>query len=130
MNKPLIAFMDLLGSGYLAIHSPVRYMENVDTFQHALTSGAQLLADDDRVFCFSDCAYLQSSSSERMAHYLRHVRHELLRQGVYIKAAVGYGELQATDVHRKGQIRNPAIRERRQRLVSGTAFGPDVVKVY
>jgi hypothetical protein len=130
-STSVIAFLDLLGTGYLADRDPGEYARHLKSFQEALRQSSDILEPDDKVHCFSDCAYVESSDATRMVAFLRRVRGTLLNEQIYLTAAITQGSLHAIDIlEDMTTIKDKQIRERRKAILRGTVFGSNVARLY
>lgn len=129
MVKSYIAFLDLLGTSDLASHDEDRYYESLMNFKEALVVYARDLSQNDQVFLFSDCAYVQSDSLKHLVKYTQKVRSYLLDLGYYLKGAISRGALSATNASHGEWITDQEVREAARR-VRGHFFGKDVVRAY
>jgi hypothetical protein len=125
-----IAFIDLLGTTEFALEDKVKFYNRLISFQETITNNCHLLAGDGRVFFFSDSAYIESDNLDKLVTYLRKVRKALLELGLYMKGAIGTGELNASDPHNSNLIKDRKEVKLRKETVIGHCFGEDVVPIY
>lgn len=144
MSTEAIAFVDLLGSSYYALHHPPKYQHNLDLFRDALLQNSGLLNVGDRVRYQNDTVYIGCSKFESLVAYLRAVRGTLLDSNIYLQGAITAGTLDERDIHdlpesasnnKAQRSKEPtqeekALLEKRRQIVQGVVFGKDITKPY
>lgn len=91
-----ISFIDILGTKDYATYQPDKYIQSIIHFQNGLISNVdENLTEEDRVYFFSDGAFIESPDIIRLVKYLRAVRSELSPIRLYFKGAITKGTLGA-----------------------------------
>lgn len=141
-----ICFIDLVGTKDLTTFHPEDYISTITDFQKAIIKYTKVFSNEnDRVYFFSDGAYIESSNLLKLISYLQELRSDLSPTNHYFKAAITTGLLGAITGYENEEI----IRERfsddiadlykqfkkdlklRQPLINGTIFlSKDVSKAY
>jgi hypothetical protein len=79
-----IAFIDILGTKDYATYQPIRYIQSIINFQNALISNIEgNLNEDDRVYFFSDGAFIETKDLLSLIKYLQSIRSELSPSRLY-----------------------------------------------
>jgi len=116
-TRGVIAFVDLLGTGYYAKTDKNLYQEHLTQFRFALEEFAPIIAGSGEVYFFSDCAYIASDDSSRLLEYMSEIRSSLLPHHIYLQGAIQAGKLEPRPVNNN-------------KVVHGTIFGSEVAGVY
>ena len=92
-----IGFFDLLGVRFLAMHDSVEYRKVIKSFCEVTKKAFFSYANPevDRLFAYSDNAYVQMESVDSMCLFFQLLREDLLYKHIYFSAAVGSGTLEA-----------------------------------
>ena len=105
-----ISYFDLLGTRGFC-EEPNIYYDNIVKFYEIVQQVSCLLKDDQEsggVAIFSDCAYAQSSSLNRLLSFVVGVRDRLMAQGLFFNAAIKKGNLGISSIESSNKSR-PAI---------------------
>jgi len=88
MANNYIAFLDLVGTKNFGENAG-RHYENMEAFRRELGRiGDICLKDTDKIYMFSDCAYVWSDDIDCIAGFLAELRDVLLPRRIYFKAAL------------------------------------------
>jgi hypothetical protein len=129
-SSKYIAFIDLLGTTEFALEDETKFYNRLIAFQDTIADHSHILAGEGKVYFFSDSAYIESGNLDKLVKYLRNVRKTFLEFGLYMKGAIGRGELNATDPHKSKLIKDRDELRIRKETVIGHCFGEAVVPIY
>lgn len=117
-------FIDLVGVRERAQTDVALYWRALQDFQSHVMDYCDLLSGKEgRVYFFSDCAFFQARSAADLFEFLGNLRHRLLQDGLYFKAAVKVGGLEARAAHESPFLRSEAIRNTIREHLVGHYFG-------
>lgn len=147
-SMPLAAFIDLVGIRALASSDPKGYVRRLDEFHRTIGEvGTKCLIADrgksgpDRLFFFSDCAYVSShitssdESPSRLVEFLAELRQRLLLRSIFFKAAVGCYDLKPIDasIPREVESKDPKSKKyvaKHQALITGQYFDRSCAELF
>jgi hypothetical protein len=83
------SFIDLVGIKDLAEFDSTAYYRNLEYYKEHVVNNWPVLRDcGGALSLFSDCAFIESPQRAPLFQFLRRLRHQLLIEGIYFKAAV------------------------------------------
>lgn len=92
------AFIDLVGTRELAKEDQRQYYEALEKFRQLLADYCHTLeGSKSEIYVFSDSAFMQADNFKFMCKFLCVLRTQLLVEGLYFKASVGPGSLEARE---------------------------------
>lgn len=92
-----ISYFDLLGTrGFCENRNT--YYKNITSFYDVIHQESCFLKGCGSVGIFSDCAYAESSSLERLLDFIVEVRDQLISQGLFFNAVITKGNLGIKDI--------------------------------
>ncbi|MBK7706578.1 MAG: hypothetical protein IPJ30_12580 [Acidobacteria bacterium] len=81
-----VGYFDMLGVGEASEVESDDYQNQLIKFRQAICDAVdQEMIDGDKVFAFSDCAFLRSASLDRLVEAIRLVRHRLWQQNLFLR---------------------------------------------
>lgn len=115
-----VAFFDLLGTKDSASLSDDDLLISQARFHDFIREYSVDLSEEDRVYPFGDCCYIEFSDLELFALFVQRLRYKLFGLGYFFKCALAPGVLgyQAKSSPKKGA------------KIVGGSFGPGVIPVY
>ncbi|WP_157571928.1 hypothetical protein [Hydrogenophaga taeniospiralis] len=92
-TQNFVAYVDLLGIGDASLGDGDSYYDQLRRFRLALCDAVDRHLDkSDEVFAFSDCAFANSSSLDRLGSYLARLQYVLWDYNIFLKGAISQGE--------------------------------------
>ena len=89
-------FIDLVGIRNRASQDVSEYWEALSKFQEHVRDYCFLLrGKEGQVYFFSDCAFVQASKASELIDFFSRLRSQLLQDGLYFKASIARGGLDA-----------------------------------
>lgn len=123
------AFLDIVGMRNMAKIAvqdqsmPARYYEVLESFHEQIFTLCLKLSKSGQVYFFSDSAYVQDSSLNSVLKFVQELRTELLLRGIFFRAAVMPGSLEARDIQDNPLIPDMTVRSRVRERARGHHFG-------
>lgn len=131
MNKPIIAFIDVLATKESVNVSNQAFEFLITEFNRELCTNAIRLNEQDRISLFSDCAFMQFKGGiDDAIGYLRRIREVLFSKQIYFKCAISEGDLEGNDFDPFSGINKADHKKKVKSIVSYRYFGADSVNVY
>lgn len=131
MNKPIIAFIDVLATKESVNVSNQAFEFLITEFNRELCTNAIRLNEADKISLFSDCAFMQFRGGINDAiGYLRRIREVLFSKQIYFKCAIAEGDLEGSDFDPFSGINKAIHIKKVKSIVSYRYFGADSVNVY
>ena len=115
--QKVISFLDLLGTKSAAIKNPDEYAKQIMYYKASIESAIQHFSKEDRIWVYSDNAYILSSSADTLIDFYNDLRLSLNTQGIFFTAAISLGNMNPIEINDAWQ--------------NGAYFiGADATKVY
>lgn len=124
------SFLDLVGMRYYSQHLPERYKRALEVLHTSIAEEVHQLGHTGSVYLFSDCAYLESRTFDRLVNFLESLRWTLALDGFYFKAAVAACPLEEVSARSRLEGLLQATAEANLDGVQGHSFGASVVELY
>lgn len=128
-NSSFVAYFDLVAVGEASRSDGGRgYFEQLGKFRVALCEVAlQHLTVADRVYAFSDCAFVESSDVKRLGKFLTSIQKELWLSQILFKGAIAKGALKPVEFS-AAREREPKDQALLKKVVLGQWFEIEAVK--
>ncbi len=89
-----ISYFDLLGTKAAAQQSQKQYEKLIREFRDAIDGATNEFASSkDKIWAFSDCAYVQTENEQKMFDFYQKLRECLIPNSIFFTAAMDIGEL-------------------------------------
>lgn len=115
-----IAFIDLLATKQSLDIGHDSYYANLKLFRQGLEATSDRLDRTDRIYAFSDCAYIAFSDMNEFSSYLNFLRKYFISKRLYFRCAISIGELDGVPLTDKSGGAE----------LFGFTFGSDAVSAY
>lgn len=123
-----VAYFDMLGVGDASGEYGDRYHDQLRRFRQAVCDAVdQKLANGDRVFAFSDSAFVSSKSISRLADFVSMAQTRLWEHGLFLKGGISAAQLDFNDFAALPDQSDDLIEVRSQKL-SGYWFSKEFVR--
>lgn len=124
------AFVDLVGVRELAKSEPNAVLQHLTTFKDRVNEMSRCLDVSDKIYFFSDSAFVETSNLPRLLDFFENLRSSLFFSRIFFKAAISKGSLQRQDANECGSQFSGAEKKRRASIVQGSFFGHNAAKLY
>lgn len=139
-QRKCISYFDLLGTKAAAQQSEKQYELLIQNFRLAVDGATNEFAPSkDKIWIFSDCAYVQTASADKMFSFYHKLRDCLFAENIYFTAAMDIGELKTLSPlsctqntkHERSAIQGNNVENCSSTSQQGTFFvGPDTTRIY
>lgn len=92
-HAKVISFLDLLGTKSAAIKNADEYAKQIMGYKSSIENATQHFSNEDRIWVYSDNAYILTSSIDTLMRFYNDLRILLNTQGIFFTAAISLGNM-------------------------------------
>lgn len=99
-NYSCISFFDLLGTKAAARNGIEKYEKLIGDFKNSIDISTSHFSDNDRIWIYSDNAYVKTASVETMLLFYEKLRLQLIPKGIFFTAAIDIGDMKPDEINK------------------------------